>query len=58
MAKDGAKVSNQGYLQWVGCEEPFERERGSDPAFQVWDRCTPACDSAGLIEYSRLKIVR
>lgn len=38
------KIRNQEYSQWIGREELFERERGSDPDFQVWDRCTLACD--------------
>jgi hypothetical protein len=25
-------------------EELFERERGSDPDFQVWEECALACD--------------
>jgi len=38
------KVRNQNYRQWVGREELFERERGSDPDFQVWDGCALACE--------------
>ncbi len=38
------KVRNQNYRQWVGREELFERERGSDPGFQVWDGCALACE--------------
>ena len=37
------KIRNHGYSQWVGRVELFERERGSDPNFQVWDECTLAC---------------
>ena len=37
------KIRNQEYSQWVGREEPFERERGSDPDYQVWDGCALAC---------------
>jgi bifunctional non-homologous end joining protein LigD len=33
------KIRNHDYSQWVGREELFERERGSDPDFQVWDGC-------------------
>lgn len=29
--------------QWVGREELFERERGSNPDFQMWDVCAAAC---------------
>ena len=29
------KIRNQNYSQWIGREELFERERGSDPDFQV-----------------------
>lgn len=39
------KIRNQDYSQWVGREELFERERGSDPDFQVWDGCALACES-------------
>jgi ATP-dependent DNA ligase len=38
------KIRNQAYSQWVGREELFERERGSDPDFQVWDGCALACE--------------
>jgi hypothetical protein len=38
---------NQGYSQWVGREEMFERERGSDPELRVWDTCTLACEMVG-----------
>jgi ATP-dependent DNA ligase len=33
------KIRNQQYSHWVGREELFERERGSDPNFRVWDGC-------------------
>jgi hypothetical protein len=36
------KIRNQGYSQWVGREELFERERGSDPDFHVWYQCALA----------------
>jgi bifunctional non-homologous end joining protein LigD len=37
------KIRNYSYSQWVGREELFERERGSDPDFTVWDSCAVAC---------------
>jgi len=38
------KVRNRSYSQWVGREELFERERGSDPdAHGGWDSCVLAC---------------
>lgn len=40
------KVRNQAYSQRVGREELFERERGSDPDFRVWDDCVAACAAA------------
>ena len=40
------KIRNQNYSQWAGREELFERERGSDPDFQVWDGCVVACEGA------------
>jgi bifunctional non-homologous end joining protein LigD len=42
------KIRNQNYSQWVGREELFERERGSDPDFEVWDQCALACESADM----------
>jgi bifunctional non-homologous end joining protein LigD len=42
------KIRNHDYSQWVGREELFERERGSDPDFQVWDGCALACAAAQL----------
>jgi bifunctional non-homologous end joining protein LigD len=39
------KMRNQNYSQWAGREELFERERGSDPDFQIWDGCALACGS-------------
>jgi bifunctional non-homologous end joining protein LigD len=39
------KIRNHDYSQWVGRAELFERERGSDPDFQVWDECALACES-------------
>jgi ATP-dependent DNA ligase len=38
------KIRNRSYSQWVGREELFERERGGDPDFQVWDACALACE--------------
>jgi bifunctional non-homologous end joining protein LigD len=38
------KIRNHEYSQWIGREGLFERERGSDPDFQVWDGCALACD--------------
>jgi hypothetical protein len=43
------KIRNQQYSQWIGREELFERERGSDPDFQVWDGCAVACESAEIL---------
>jgi len=37
------KIRNREYSQWAGREELFERERGSDPDFRVWDECALAC---------------
>jgi bifunctional non-homologous end joining protein LigD len=42
------KIRNQNYSQWIGREELFERERGSDPDFQVWDGCALVCESADM----------
>jgi len=39
------KIRNHEYSQWIGREELFERERGRDPDFQVWDGCALACDA-------------
>lgn len=40
------KIRNRAYSQWLGREELFERERGSDPDFRLWDRCVLATESA------------
>jgi hypothetical protein len=40
------KIRNHNYSQWAGREELFERERGGDPDFQVWDTCASACVTA------------
>lgn len=42
------KIRNHDYSQWVGREKLFERERGSDPDFQVWDGCALACAIAAV----------
>jgi len=39
------KIRNHNYSQWIGREALFERERGRDPDFQVWDECALACES-------------
>lgn len=39
------KMRNSNYSQWVGREELFERERGSDPDWQSWNACVSACDA-------------
>jgi len=41
------KIRNGEYSQWIGREDLFDRERGSDPDFHVWDGCSLACASAG-----------
>lgn len=40
------KIRNHDYSQWVGREELFERERGSDPDVRLWDSCIIACAAA------------
>jgi ATP-dependent DNA ligase len=40
------KIRNREYSQWIGREELFERERESDPDFQVWDGYALACETA------------
>lgn len=42
------KIRNHNYSQWAGREELFERERGSDPDFQVWDQCALVCETADM----------
>ena len=42
------KIRNRDYSQWAGREELFERERGGDPDFQVWDGCALACNSGEM----------
>ena len=39
------KIRNRNYSQWVGREELFERERGSDPD----SRCAMACEAAMML---------
>jgi bifunctional non-homologous end joining protein LigD len=39
------KIRNTSYSQWEGRQELFERERESDPDFQVWDGCALACEN-------------
>ena len=51
------KVRNQEYSQWVGREELFERERGSNPDFHVWDSCALASEKVAN-EESRQRNVR
>jgi len=41
---DAASPREAVYSQGVGREELFERERGSDPDFQVWDGCALVCE--------------
>ena len=40
------KIRNRQYSQWAGREELFDRERGGDPDFGVWNGCALACESA------------
>jgi bifunctional non-homologous end joining protein LigD len=42
------KIRNHDYSQRAGREELFERERGGDPDFQVWDACVLACAAAEM----------
>ena len=44
------KIRNRSYSQWVGREELFERERGSNPDVRGWDACVRVC--AGVAESS------
>jgi bifunctional non-homologous end joining protein LigD len=39
------KIRNSTYSQWIGREKLFERQRGSDPDFQVWNACAVACSA-------------
>jgi bifunctional non-homologous end joining protein LigD len=43
------KIRNHDYSQWVGREELFERERGSNPDFQIWDGCALVCEGAEIL---------
>src|SRR5579863_10427059 len=45
----GSTQGNAGFVLRIalrsnGSEELFERERGREPDFQVWDSCALACD--------------
>jgi hypothetical protein len=40
------KIRNRDYSQWVGREELFERERGSNPDVRLWEGCVMACAEA------------
>ena len=42
------KIRNQEYSQWIGREELFECQHGSDPDFTIWDGCALACESADM----------
>jgi bifunctional non-homologous end joining protein LigD len=42
------KIRNRDYSQWIGREELFERERQSDPDWQICNACVSACEN--LIE--------
>ena len=41
------KIRNRNYSQWIGREELFERERGSEFDWQGWSTCTLVCEDAG-----------
>lgn len=43
------KIRNHNYTQWVGREELFERERGADPDFELWNGCTLACEESDTL---------
>ena len=38
------KIRNPNYSQWIGREKLFDRERDSNPDWQLWNLCTSACD--------------
>jgi len=38
------KIRNRDYSQWAGREKLFERERASDPDYQLWAGCALACE--------------
>jgi hypothetical protein len=42
------KIRNQNYSQWIGREELFERERGTNPDVALWEDCVIACESVTL----------
>jgi bifunctional non-homologous end joining protein LigD len=41
------KIRNRNYSQWIGREELFERERGSEVDCQGWSSCALVCEDAG-----------
>jgi hypothetical protein len=43
------KIRNRDYSQWRGREELFERERATDPEFELWNGCVVACAEADLV---------
>ena len=38
------KIRNSEYSQWIDREELFERERETEPSFNVWTDCVRACE--------------
>ena len=42
------KIRNTDYTQWIRREELFERERGGDSDFHVWDGCALVCEESKL----------
>ena len=51
------KIRNQGYSQWIGPEELFERERGSDFDFDAWNGCALVCEAAGSRRKERARAI-
>jgi hypothetical protein len=39
------KIRNTNYSQWANRDDLFERERSSDPDFQIWHGCALACET-------------
>jgi bifunctional non-homologous end joining protein LigD len=37
------KIRNHDYSQWANRQELFERERETEPDFELWNRCAAAC---------------